>query len=172
MRYLDRIIGFDTQLLIQMGIQFLNTTVCVSILYGLLYKPVRKFMVERSRRIENEISQASDNLKKAQELKAEYELKLKNIEAQQKEMLDLAHKQAIEDKDLIINSAKQEALRIRKQTQLDIDRQKEQLKDELKKQVINISWVIASDFLKENLTDELQNTLAKEALAKMESQKW
>lgn len=169
---MDRIIGFDTQLLVQMCCQFLNALVCVAILYYFLYKPVKKFMAARTEKIDKQISQTKKKLDEADKLKNEYKQKLQEIEHKQNKMLEAAHKQAVSNRDLIIYEARREALKIRERAKLEIEYEKQQIKADMKNQIINVSWIIASNFMKENLNDDIQNKLAQHAISKMGEMKW
>ena len=169
---MDRIIGFDTQMLVQMGCQFLNTLICFAIIYYFLYKPVKKFMAERTRRIELQLSEAENKLAQAQSLKQEYEEKISQLENKQNEMLKIAHEQAVANKDLIIYEARQEAIKIKERAKLEIEYEKQQVKSDMKEQIINISWVIASDFLNENIDEQAQKEIAQKAVLKMGEMKW
>lgn len=169
---MDRIIGFDAQMLIQMGIQFINTMVCFGIIYYFLYKPVKKFMAERTKKIEMQLTDAQNKLEQAQLLKKEYEEKIGQIESKQNEMLKVAHKQAISNKDLIIYQARQEAIKIKERAKLEIEYEKQQVKSDMKEQIINISWTIASNFLNENMDERMQKEIAQKAVLKMGEMKW
>ncbi len=169
---MDRIIGFDSQLLVQMGIQFLNTLVCFAILYYFLYKPVKKFMAARTKKIELQLSQAQLKLNEADSLKKEYENKIRELESKQNEIIETVHKQANADKDLIIYEARQEALKIKERAKLEIEYEKQQVQSDMKNQIVNISWIIAGNFLNENINDDVQNEFAKQAILKLGEMKW
>lgn len=169
---MDRIIGFDNQLIIQIFFQFFNTLVCVMILYHFLYKPVKKFMQNRTNRIAKEIKDTEKNSAQVQKLKSNYEQKLVQIENEKNEILEAAHKQAIINKDLIITEAKREAAKIIERANLEIKYEKQQIHADMKNQVVNISWIVISDFLQNNLDSEMQNKLADLALKKMGETKW
>lgn len=169
---MDRIIGFDNQLIIQIFFQFFNTLVCVMILYHFLYKPVKKFMQNRTNRIAKEIKDTEKNFEQAQKLKSDYEQKLVQIENEKNEILEAAHKQAIINKDLIIKDAKREAAKIIERANLEIRYEKQQIHADMKNQVVNISWIVISDFLQNNLDNEMQNKLADLAVKKIGEMKW
>ena len=166
---MDRIIGFDTQMLVQMGCQLFNTLVCFGILYWLLYKPVRNFMSERTKRIKTQLDDAQKKNAEAQAIKTEYENKIHEIEEKQKKMLEFAHKQAVANKNMIINEAYREAEKIREQAKLEIEYEKQQLKTDIKQQMINISFTVANEFLADNFNEDVQKKFFDEAELKIEA---
>ena len=56
-----RILGFDKTLLISLGIQWINIALLTAVLIFILYKPVKKFMADRSERIRGDIASARQN---------------------------------------------------------------------------------------------------------------
>lgn len=165
---LDRIIGFDQQLLIQIGFQFFNSLVCFFILYTLLYKPLKNFMAKRAKKISSELEEAEKKLSEANNLKLKYESCLKDIEAKRNEILEVAHYQATENKDLIINKAYEEAEKIKEQAKLESLQNQKQMHDEFKKQIINVSWIVITDVLKNNIDDVTHEKLNQDCLKKIE----
>ena len=129
-------------------------------------------MQNRANRIAQEINDAKKNSEQAQKLKNDYEEKLKQIESQKNEILELAHNQATTNKNLIIAEAKREAEKIIERAKLEIEYEKRQIHNEMKNQVVNISWVVINDFLKNNLDSEMQNKLTDLAIKKIGETKW
>ena len=75
-----RVFALDQQTLISTGIQVLNGIILAVALGFILYKPVKKFMQERTDRIQSKIHDSDSTMAKAKELIAEYEYKIKNID--------------------------------------------------------------------------------------------
>ena len=165
---MDRIIGFDQQLLIQIGFQFFNSLVCFFILYMLLYKPLKNFMAKRTKKISSELEEAKKKLSEANDLKLKYEYCLKDIEAKRNEILEVAHYKATENKNLIINKAYEEAEKIKEQAKLESLQNQKQMHDEFKKQIINVSWIVITDVLKNNIDDVTHEKLNQDCLKKIE----
>ena len=68
-----RIIGFDAQLLTDLGLQLFSTLVIVVALYFILHKPVTAMLDKRKQAIANEINEAKATNVNAAKLKADYE---------------------------------------------------------------------------------------------------
>jgi len=83
-------------------ITIINITILFFILRAVLFKPVTKFMADRTKRVQDTIEQAQKDEEAAKKLLAEYEAKLKNAEAQVHEILKVAHQDAERQSQSII----------------------------------------------------------------------
>ncbi|GBU27230.1 F0F1 ATP synthase subunit B [Treponema sp. R8-4-B8] len=83
-------------------ITIINITILFFVLKAILFKPVTKFMAERAKRVQDSIDQAQKDEEAAKKLLAEYESKLKNVEAEAHEILKIAHQDAERQSQSII----------------------------------------------------------------------
>jgi F-type H+-transporting ATPase subunit b len=90
-------------------ITIINITILFFILKAVLFKPVTKFMAERSKRVQDTIDQAQKDKDEAMRLLDEYKNKLKMSEAQAHEILKTARENAERQAQLIIADGKREA---------------------------------------------------------------
>jgi len=90
-------------------ITIINITILFFILRAILFKPVTKFMAERTNRIHESIDQAEKNKSESRKLLAEYEEKLRNAEAQAQEILKSARENAERQAEQIVAGGKLEA---------------------------------------------------------------
>jgi len=93
-------------------ITIINITLLFLILRKLLFKPVTKFMADRAKRVQDSIEQAEKDKAEARKMLAEYEDKLKNAEAEAREILKTARENAERQTQMIIEEGKQEAANI------------------------------------------------------------
>lgn len=169
---MDRILGFDAVTINNLLLQLCNTMILAAILAYLLYKPVKNFLKNRSDRISSQILTAEENLKQSQIVRAEYEDKLKNIEKERNEILDSSRKQALEKEEQIIREAREEAQAIRERAMKDIEREQAKVKDEIKSQIIEISTLMASQFIQNSIDENTQNKLLDEVISDLGEVKW
>lgn len=169
---LGGILYFTDQTLYQILFQLFNTMLMAFVLSKLLYKPVKEFMAKRKNGITTMISTTESKLKEADTLKVMYDKKLKDIEIERNEILDNAKKRAAEREKEIIEIAKQEAITIKNRSLTEIEREKEKAKDEMKKQIIEISSLMASRFVKDNMNDEIQNKLFNDVIKDLGEVEW
>lgn len=166
------ILTLDVQLLYSVIIQLITTGILCTILSKLLYKPVTQFLEKRRERIENNINEANKKLADADSLKAEYEIKLKEIEKEKATILEEARARGKQNEALIIEEAKKEAESIKNRAMLDIQREQEKIKEDVKLQIIEVSSLVASKFIKENINEAEQNKLVDQVIADLGEVKW
>lgn len=166
------VIMLDKQTLIQVAIQIINTCILCFALSKLLYKPVTSFLNARKEKIANQIDTAQTKLDEAEALKMEYEKKLKNIEAEKNTILEQARVQAKKNSQQIVSEAKIEAENIHTRAMTDIKREEEKAKDEIKKQIIEVSSMVSGKFIAAKMTEEEQNKLVDDTISDLEGVEW
>ncbi len=167
-----RILGFDQQMLIQLGMQILNTIIVAFVLSKLLYNPVRNFMKARADRIRIQMETAQEDAKHANELKAKYEELLKGIDKERNEILESARHIALQKEQAIIAEAKAEADIIRNRAKLDIERELDKAKADMKVTLIELSTNMASRFIEISIDQQTQNRLLDDVIKGLGETRW
>jgi F-type H+-transporting ATPase subunit b len=90
----------------------INIGILFFILRAILFKPVTKFMEERSKKIQGDIEQAEKDKNQAKALLVQYEEQLKKAESEGDAIIKRARETAEKDAAGIISSGKAEADRI------------------------------------------------------------
>ena len=165
------VIMLDKQTLIQIGIQLVNTILLCFMLSKVLYTPILNFLNARKEKIAGQIDSAQQRLEEAKALKAEYEQKINNIKIEADEIIDNAILNAKRNSQEILLTARQEANNIHKRTIKDIHREEEKARDEVKKQIIEVSSIISAKFIKANITDDEQYKLVEQTILDLEEVK-
>lgn len=166
------ILTLDATLLQGIIFQIIATIILCIILGKLLYKPTLEFLEKRRKGIEENINEASEKLSQADALKFEYELKLKEIEKEKDTILSEARARAKNLEAQIIEEAKQEAQTIKNRAMLDIEREQEKAKEEIRLQIIEVSSLVASKFISKNIDESEQNALVDKVIADLGEVKW
>jgi len=167
-----RILGFDGEFLIELGIQWLNTLILTLLLAKFLYKPVKAFMDKRSERIRRQIEDAGSTEQKAVTMKEDYENKLHDIEQERAGILDTARKQARDKADQLLADARQNADMIRDRAHKDIEMEQERVKDEMKKEIVDLAAMLAGRFTAASLDKQTRDKLIGEAISEIGDVKW
>lgn len=168
----EYVITLDSQFIFTIVVQLINTAILCFILAKLLYNPVLSFLNARKERIASQIDEAQRALNEANTLKMQYELKLEDIEHERGEILEKARADASENSRRIISQAKTEAETLKKRAQLDIEREQEKVKDEVKKQIVLVSSAISEKFIAAKITDAEQEKLVEDTIRDLEGVKW
>lgn len=159
------ILQFDKALLIKIGIQWFNIILLTVVLVLVLYKPVKKYMSDRAERIKSDIHSARLNNENALELKRKYEKLIDNVEKEREEILSQAHRMAMERSDQILLSARQEAKHMLKKAEDEIEVERENAAEDIKRQIIELSTLMASRFVEVSIDRQTQDRYIEEALA-------
>ena len=152
------VIILNQQTVIQVIIQLINTAILCFILSKLLYQPVLKFLNARKEKISSQIDKTEADMAQAQALKKEYEEKLKNIESERTAILQEARTTALKNSQIIISDAKTEATAIKDRANLEIERAEEKAKDDIKKQIVQVSTLMSEKFVAAKMTEDEQNS--------------
>ena len=163
------VIILNQQTVIQVIIQLINTAILCFILSKLLYQPVLKFLNARKEKISSQIDKTEADMAQAQALKKEYEEKLKNIESERTAILQEARTTALKN---IISDAKTEATAIKDRANLEIERAEEKAKDDIKKQIVQVSTLMSEKFVAAKMTEDEQNKLVDETISDLEEIEW
>ena len=166
------ILSFDRALLVRLCIQWLNVAILTAVMIYILYKPVKKFMADRTERIRGDIESARRNNEETQRIKAEYESKLADIGKEREEILDKARREANNEHDRIVFAAQEEAKHMKTRAEDEIRVERENAADEIRVQIVEISALMASRFIEKAIDHETQVKYINEALADWSGRKW
>ena len=122
----------------QILLHLFNFTILFGVLYFLLYSPVKTFMQNRQRYFEDLDEQSRSDLKDAENLKAEYEKKLKAAEKEIAEMKKSALLEAEQTAKLTVEESKQEAEKLIKDAKVGIERERERMLTKAKSEISDI----------------------------------
>lgn len=90
-------------------LHLINLAIIVTLLYFLMYKPVRKYMQKRSERVANEMDEAARLNKQAQGLKIQYEAMLADAHNEAEQMVGEALQKANAAAQQILQDAQKNA---------------------------------------------------------------
>jgi len=168
------ILGFDLAFLNSIWFVWLNMAFIIFVLAWLLYKPLLNFLEQRRERIKGEIEAAAENFKKAEEAKATYDAKLAGITGERDEILDAAKKTATAREAQIIAAAQSEAGLLKERAQRDIDQEREKAKDEIHRQIVQVSALMAERLMGSQLTadEATKSRLLDDAIAELGAVEW
>ena len=169
---MERLIGFDVQLLHDAAIMGISIFILFFGLSYLLFNPVRDVLKKRRERVLSELEDASTKSKDANELKALYESKLKDIDLERDRIIEDARKKAKLKEADIIAKAEQEAKIITQRADKEIELEKRKALDELKREIVDIASVMASKALSSSMDMNMQKSIIDEALKGIGESTW
>lgn len=169
---MDRLIGFDPQLLADAVITGINIFILFFALSYLLFNPVRDVLEKRRQKIAGELADAATDKKTAAEMKAEYEAKLKDINKEAEAILEEARKKAKRREAEIIDEAKGEAVKIIERANREIEMEKKKAVDDMKQEVIDLASLIAGKVVAASIDTTVQDALVEQTLKEMGETTW
>ncbi len=170
---MDRILGFfDPPMLVHIGMMLLNTGVLCFVLAYFLYIPAKNFLRKRAERIQSQLETAENDYRTADELKAKYENMIKGIDNERVEILETARKHAQLQEQQIIAKAKEEAEIIKNRAMQDIKLEQDKARDDVKKQMVEISAIMAAKYISTSIDNKTQNQLLDSAIKELGDVQW
>ena len=167
-----RIIGFDWQLLHDAVLTGINIFILFFALSYLLFNPARDFLEKRRQKIARDLAEAADNKKTAQELKAEYESKLKEINKEADMILAEARKKAMIKETDILDEARAEAARIIERANRQVELERKKALDDMKQEIVSIASLMAGKVVASSIDVKVQDSLIDETLKEMGESTW
>lgn len=169
---MDRLIGFDPQLLHDSVLMGINIFILFFALSYLLFNPVRDVLAKRRQKIADELSQAAEDKRTAAALKSEFEAKLKDVNREAEDILEAARKKGKKREAEILDEAKAEAARIIERANREIELEKKKAVDDMKQEVIDIAALMAQKVVGGSMNITVQDALIEETLREMGESTW
>mgnify|MGYP005774137517 CR=1 FL=1 len=142
----------------------LNILILYFILKKILFKPVTKYMSDRSNKIKEALDMAEEAKKKVEEMEKEHQARLKEVKEQGVLIMDTYKKKAENEYNSIIEKAKQDAEIMIKNTRNELEVEKEKLINDIKGEVTELVLAASKKVLNENLDEKTNKKLIQEFL--------
>lgn len=169
---MERLLGFDLQLLQDALITGVNIFILFFALSYLLFNPAKELLSKRKLLIAGQLEGAVKEQEDARALKLQYENKLKHIQKEADLILNHARDMAIERQTKMIKEAKDEAQAIMDRASHEILLEKKKAMEEMKQEVVNIAAVMACKSVAELLGNGLSQDLIEESVREMGEYSW
>ena len=169
---MDRMFGLDWQLLADSTLTIIAVFALFAIMSYFLFNPARKMLNDRKEKIRTELEDARTKMETAQNLKDEYEGKLKNVEKEAEGILSEARKKGLANEAQIIAQAKEEAARILDRARVEAELEKKKMSDDVKKEIISVASAMAGKVVSASIDTNVQDQLIDETLKEMGESTW
>lgn len=167
-----RIFGLDAQLVFDAIFLAINIFILFLVLSYKFFNPVRDMLAKRQNGITKEREDALVFKKDAESLKEEYEQKLKEIDKEAEAILSEARKKALKNEERIVAEAKEEASRIIRRANSEIELEKKKAADDMKKEIINVATLMANKVVAASIDLNTQDALIDETLREIGDKTW
>ena len=129
-------------------IYIINIAVLFLLLRWILWKPVGRFLSERSARVRSELDDAEKTRLEAEALKEEYSDNLAGIESRSRDMMRESQIRASEEADEILNDAREKSKTMIAEARERIADEKERAIDSTRREVAQLATDMAARILK------------------------
>ena len=169
---MDRLIGFDPQLLHDAVLTGINIFILFFACSYLLFNPVRDVLEKRRKKIADELEQAASDKMTAGALKAEYEAKIREVNKEAEDILETARRKAKAREAEMLDEAKAEAARIIERANREVELEKKKALDEMKQEIVDIAAMMAAKAVGNSIDVKIQDALIDETLKEMGESTW
>ena len=169
---MDRLIGFDPQLLHDAVLTGINIFILFFALSYLLFNPVRDVLDKRKQKIAGELASAAEDKSSAEAMKAEYEAKLRDVNKEAESILETARRKAKTREEEMLDEAKAEAARIIDRANREVELEKKKALDDMKQEIVDIAAFMAEKVVGNSIDVKIQDALIDETLKEMGEHTW
>lgn len=135
----------------QILISLLNLLLIFLIFKTFLYKPVRKFLEQRQKTVDEQYKRAEDAENSANKAKAEFEEKLSMAKSEADKIIKSATATADLRGTRIITDAKEKAEDMLRQAESEIELEKKKAEDDIRKEIADVSSVLTEKVLEREI---------------------
>ena len=153
--------------LLSFVVQFLSFLVLILVVFILAYKPVKKILKKRADYIENEIKEARESNLEAQKSVDEAKEMVASSKVQASEIIARAEKQGQERYDMMLASANNEIVEMKKDAEKDIERAKEEAIQDIRNEMVNVALSASEEILKREVDSKDNRKLAEDFINRL-----
>jgi len=151
--------------------QIITFLVGMAILWRIAFKPLSGIFKQRADKIGGDLAAAEKARTDVERLKSDYETQMAHLAEETQKTMNRAVKDAQAVRDEIVTAAKAQGREMLDQAVLQIEVEKEKAVKELRRQVLDISMLVAEKALGEAVNGELQRRLVDRVFDQMEAKK-
>jgi F-type H+-transporting ATPase subunit b len=129
---------------------------------NMVFKPIGKVLEERQQDVKTTYDQIEADQKQMQALRADYEQRLATIEAEAREKIQSAIKEAQSARDQIIGDAQSRARETVARAESEVAREREQAMITLKGEIVDLAMGATTKIIGDNLDETRQRRLIDE----------
>ena len=167
-----RLFNLDAQLIHDAIFLMISMLVMFTLLSYFLFDPVRNFLKKRQDKVRSDIDEAAKDKEEARLLKMEYEAKLRGIDQEAEVILSEARQRALKNEAKIVEEAREEAKRIIKRANTQIELERKKAAEDMKKEMVEIASIMAERAIRGAWNVKLEDTLVEETLREMGEGTW
>ncbi|WP_245750784.1 F0F1 ATP synthase subunit B [Halanaerobium salsuginis] len=151
--------------------QLINFFVLLFLLKKFLYSPVKNMLEQRAAQINGDLDAAEAEKEKVEELKAEYEQKLRNARNEAQKIVDNAETRANKKAKDIISEAETKAENIKEKKLAEIEQAKKEAVSELRDSIADYTILATNKLIQEQLDKEKHQVMINQFIDGLDKEK-
>lgn len=150
---------FNQEFWVTLVFTFINIIILYIILRKILFKPVTKHMQDRTQKIQEALDMAEEAKRKVDEMKSEYDAKLRDAKMEGSKIVEDYQKMANKEYEIAVIHAKKEADLIIQKAKSELEIEKEQLISQTKKEMSDLVLNATAKVLEKNIDNDTNRRL-------------
>lgn len=146
----------------------LNFILLLIVLNKILYKPIKKFLIERQKKIASDMDNAEASRQEAEKLVQKKEDELKTSAEDVRKMKKAANRDAESQATAIVKNAKNQEKKILKDTEEQLVHEKDKVMKEIEGELTEMVTTLSAKFLSKKVDDKNDENLIKKMLTERE----
>ncbi|MFH0870966.1 MAG: F0F1 ATP synthase subunit B [bacterium] len=147
--------------------QILNFLVLMAFLYLFLFKPISRFLAQRSASLQRTLDDAKDSRAEAERKLSEYNDLLSQAQKKIEAMRNVAEREALEHSRQTIKEAKEEAKQLIDRAKEEIEEAMDEARRDLRREVVGLTTTLAEKVIKRSLKEEDQARFIQDSLEQL-----
>ena len=141
----------------------------LAVLWRIAYKPITRIFKQRADKINGDLDASEKARRDMERLKSDYEAQMARLADETQKMMNKTVKEAQSVRDEIVNGARDQsqAILVRATEQIEFEKQK--AVKELRRQVLEISLLVAEKTIGETINEDLQRRLVDQLFSQVEA---
>jgi F-type H+-transporting ATPase subunit b len=144
--------------------QIINFALLLGLLYLVAYKPIMRILDERSNRIKESMEQTESIKEQAANAEEEFKKRIETASKEGQELISRAMRTGEEARQKLHQDARQEATVIIEKARLDIQRERDEIIDDLRKEFGDLTIEAAEKVIERSLDKEAHRELINKVL--------
>ena len=150
----------------------ISTFLIVLIAKKFFWDKLLAYIQKRQDLIQHNIDSSVQIKQEAQDIKDQYDEKMKNAGKEAHAILESARASAAQEKQQILEEAQHEVSRIKKQAQEDLEREKRNAQKDMKEAISSVAIEAAKKLVKKEMDEEAQKEYIDDFIDEAGSSKW
>ncbi len=157
-------LGLDLKILIA---QLVNFAILFAVLYKLGYKPIMKFVAERTATIEEGVKHAEDAKKALADAQQDQDRILAEARKEAQSIITEAREQAVKQADSIVGKSKEQTAKVVDKAKQDIRREHEQMIQQAKAELSDVVLLATEKVLQEKIDAPADKAFVEKTLSQI-----